>query len=194
MKPVFGFLVFGILVHSITGHSVLQTTSGRVEGDDVQTTWGVVTVFFGIPYAEAPIGKNRFKVSQSITAPIQHPFGDATDTSDSNGHNGFGNVMVNTHVAPPPCPQFPAWGYPGNASTFETSEDCLKINVYVPGDFHPSSASGKLPILVFIPGSDFTEADSKMYDGSSLACKDRMIVVTVNYRVGKAKLINLLAL
>ena len=59
------------------------------------------------------------------------------------------------------------------------SEDCLCLNVYT-----PTSAAKPLPVMVWIHGGTFVSGAGWMYDGSYLAEKGRLIVVTINYRLG----------
>ena len=72
-----------------------------------------------------------------------------------------------------PCPQ-PASDF-GVASS---NENCLYLNVYA-----PLSASGKLPVMVWIHGGAFVTGTGDEYDGSALV-QNGVIVVTINYRLG----------
>jgi len=76
---------------------------------------------------------------------------------------------------PPYCPQSVL---PGG------SEDCLYLNVAVPGAAPP--VGKKLPVLVWFFGGAFVLGDSHefgWYDGQHLATRNDVIVVTVNYRL-----------
>jgi para-nitrobenzyl esterase len=59
-------------------------------------------------------------------------------------------------------------------------EDCLSLTVWA-----PEGASG-LPVLVFLHGGGFSSGSGGLawYDGARLAERGRMVVVTVNYRLG----------
>ncbi|KWT93340.1 carboxylesterase/lipase family protein [Candidatus Magnetominusculus xianensis] len=63
------------------------------------------------------------------------------------------------------------------------SEDCLSLNVWTPVS---PSASGSLPVMVFIYGGAFIfgGSASPLYDGAYIASSQNVVVVTVNYRVG----------
>ena len=62
-----------------------------------------------------------------------------------------------------------------------TSEDCLYINVWTAA----SSASAKLPVMVWSYGGAFTGGAGSLpgYDGEALA-KKGVVFVTYNYRLG----------
>ena len=59
-------------------------------------------------------------------------------------------------------------------------EQCLSINVWTPG------TSGARPVLVWIHGGAFRTGSgaSPMYEGSTLAARGDVVVVTLNYRLG----------
>lgn len=63
-----------------------------------------------------------------------------------------------------------------------TSEDCLFMNVWAPGD---AKAGDRLPVIVFIYGGGFTIGSSGMalYDGENVA-RSGAVFVNFNYRVG----------
>jgi para-nitrobenzyl esterase len=69
-----------------------------------------------------------------------------------------------------PCPQ----GETG-------AEDCLYLNVTAPTD---TRRGERLPVLVWLHGGGFTSGAGAEYDGARLATEGRMVVVTVNYRLG----------
>jgi para-nitrobenzyl esterase len=59
-----------------------------------------------------------------------------------------------------------------------TTEDCLYLNVWSP------VGAAKTPVYVFIYGGGFTGGNAASYDGSLLAAAGKIIVVTMNYRLG----------
>ncbi|XP_031571703.1 uncharacterized protein LOC116305864 [Actinia tenebrosa] len=63
----------------------------------------------------------------------------------------------------------------------DTSEDCLFINVFVPGQ-----NTENLAVMVWIHGGAYVvgTAGTSSYDGSVLATEEGVIVVTFNYRLG----------
>jgi para-nitrobenzyl esterase len=115
-----------------------------------------ITDFFGIRFAAPPVGNLRF------ASPAPPPAVAGTISA-----NAFGS----------PCPQ--------SASPFgtaSTNEDCLFLNIYVPGS--GVSARNNLPVMVFFFGGDFVDGEGSIYDPSNMAIQGNVIVVTVNYRLG----------
>ena len=72
----------------------------------------------------------------------------------------------------------------GNAfsSSGAQAEDCLYLNVYEPT---AAKNGAKLPVMVWIHGGAFIFGSGSAYDGSQFA-RQGVIVVTVNYRLGRA--------
>ncbi|WP_433252651.1 carboxylesterase/lipase family protein [Actinomadura nitritigenes] len=60
------------------------------------------------------------------------------------------------------------------------SEDCLVLNVYTP----PEAESKDLPVMVYLPGGAYVTGWGSGYDPTPLVTKGKVIVVTVNYRLG----------
>jgi para-nitrobenzyl esterase len=115
-----------------------------------------ITDFLGIRFAAPPVGNLRF------AAPSPPPAVAGTLSAAA-----FGS----------PCPQ--------NASPFgseSTNEDCLFLNIYVPGS--GVSARNNLPVMVFFYGGAFVDGEGSIYDPSSMAIQGNVIVVTANYRLG----------
>ncbi|XP_044290341.1 cholinesterase [Varanus komodoensis] len=146
--------------------TVVATKNGKVKGINLSVLGGTVTAFLGIPYGAPPIGQLRFKKPQ----PRKEWKGnwDATKHANSCFQN-FDNT-------------FP--GFAGsemwNPKT-NLSEDCLYLNVWVPLP-KPKNAS----VMVWIYGGGFHSGTSSLnvYDGKFLARVERVIVVSMNYRLG----------
>lgn len=66
------------------------------------------------------------------------------------------------------------------------SEDCLTLNVYTPPGAGFRGHRRKYAVLVWIHGGYYQAytAGSPYYDGLALASAARVIVVTMNYRLG----------
>lgn len=146
--------------------TIVVTKSGSVKGVTLPVLGGTVTAFLGIPYAEPPYGSLRFQKTQ--------PRGKWTGVWDASKYaNSCYQNIDNT---------FP--GFSGsemwNPNT-ELSEDCLYLNVWVPSP-KPKNAS----VMVWIYGGGFQTGTSSLYvyDGKFLARVERVIVVSMNYRLG----------
>jgi para-nitrobenzyl esterase len=68
------------------------------------------------------------------------------------------------------------------SSTCAQAEDCLHLNIYEPA---ATKADAKLPVMVWIHGGAFIFGSGSNYDGSAFA-RQGVMVVTVNYRLGRA--------
>lgn len=92
----------------------------------------------------------------------------------------------------PPAPM-PAWPgvrdatrrgpwciQPDTAEVDPISEDCLTLNVWTP----TGSAAEPLPVMVWIHGGSFMRGAGDIYDAQRLAVRGRIVVVTINYRLG----------
>jgi para-nitrobenzyl esterase len=120
---------------------------------------GVVS-FKGIPYAQPPVGNNRWRAPQ----PAKKWQG--VRKADEYG---------------PDCMQIP---FPGDAAPLGVppKEDCLYINVWAP----EKPSSEKLPVMVWIYGGGFVNGGSSpaVYDGSAFAKSD-VVLVSMNYRIAR---------
>jgi para-nitrobenzyl esterase len=68
------------------------------------------------------------------------------------------------------------------SATCVQAEDCLYLNVYEPTDVKRNAS---LPVMVWIHGGAFVFGSGSQYDGTQFA-KQGVVVVTVNYRLGRA--------
>lgn len=143
---------------------VITTTSGTVRGRKVDTADGEVYQYLGIPYAQAPIGKLRFRPPKELVSTNSQRF-DATR---------FGPACYQPpHLTEVISPLLRTKG-------ITIDEDCLNLNVYVP---KIADGSGELPVMIWLPGEGFDYADARQFEGTYLASLGKVILVTVNYRV-----------
>lgn len=138
---------------------VATTTAGLVRG----TTETGIHVFKGVPYGASTAGTGRFRPPQPLA-----PWSGVRDAL----------AFV------PMCPQvvrgvgeiFASW-------TFDTevSEDCLAVNVWTPA----LADGGKRPVMVWLHGGDFSSLSGSrnVFDGTRLAHKGDVVVVTLNHRL-----------
>jgi len=152
---VHDFFVYGGDVAE--GELIAETRYGRLSGGRSEN--GAVR-FLGIPYAAPPLGTLRWR------PPVAPEPWTGLRPADSYGP-----------VAPQPPPS-PFTSVPGDPS--EWSEDCLSLNVWSP------SLHGSRPVMVFFHGGAFVSGSgaSALYEGSQLAIRGDVVVVTVNYRLG----------
>ncbi|XP_012360414.1 carboxylesterase 3 isoform X2 [Nomascus leucogenys] len=155
-----------------TGPKVAQpevdTTLGRVRGRQVgvKGTDRLVNVFLGIPFAQPPLGPDRF----SAPRPAQ-PWEGVRDAS----------------TAPPMCLQDvesmnnSRFVLNGKQQIFSVSEDCLVLNIYSPAE---ATAGAGRPVMVWVHGGALITGAATSYDGSALAAYGNVVVVTVQYRLG----------
>ena len=128
-------------------------------------------VFYGIHYAQPPIGELRWRPPQDIET--QNSF---TPTE-----------VLNAESPGPSCVQGnPAWRAPqrDNATAVPQTgeEDCLRLDVVVP----TAPKEPLLPVLVMIHGGGFTQGSSYAVPGSAMVdtSDESMIYVSLQYRLG----------
>lgn len=132
----------------------IETTYGPIEGRNEHE----LNIFRGIPYAKPPVGNLRFRPPQPMnpwSKPIQaHEFG-------------------------PAAPQIASKLSPDTAHGM--SEDCLSLNIWT-----PECDDKKRLVMFWIHGGSFMVGSSKndVSEGSRLATRGDVVVVSINYRMG----------
>ncbi|WP_248324783.1 carboxylesterase/lipase family protein [Caballeronia sp. Sq4a] len=117
-----------------------------------------VVAYKGIPFAAPPVGSLRWRPPQPVSA-----------------WSGVRQATSFVHD----CMQTSG---PNSALTVAPSEDCLYLNVW-----RPQNSTGKnLPVMVWIYGGAYVVGGTSMpkYDGTQFA-KEGVVIVTVNYRLGR---------
>lgn len=141
---------------------VVVTSSGPIVGVTKQYGDSGVSQFLGIPFAEAPVGELRFQKPVS-----KEPWIDTLEATSFQ----------------PSCMQYlfenDKWLLPN----LNVSEDCLHLNIFVPGNVSQDVTQRKA-VMVWIHGGGFVGGQASLYDGSYLAIRGDVIVVTTNYRLG----------
>ena len=87
----------------------------------------------------------------------------------------------------PACPQAPVPFLDDVLGTkygeLPGSEDCQNLSITMPGDLQPEE---KLPVMVWIHGGSYTtgSGDLAIFDPARLVAENRVVVVSVTYRLG----------
>jgi len=151
----------GTAVAAASEETVAETTHGKVRGTAVDD----ILQFRGIRYGR-DTAETRFAAPE---APA--PWSGVADAT------AYGAS----------CPQTPT-GNPGGLFTSwrpepapPLSEDCLFLNVWTPA----LADGGKRPVMVWFHGGGFTSGNgsSNAYEGTRLAGRGDVVVVTVNHRL-----------
>ncbi|GKT71929.1 para-nitrobenzyl esterase [Colletotrichum tofieldiae] len=130
---------------------------------------GYANAYLGVPFAKSP--PERFSPPESAS-PWPSPLSaQAFRPACIQQFTNSGNAQVL---------QKQYFGNP-TGSLPEESEDCLYLNVFTPANASPSSK--KAVMFWLFPGNlQFGTASLPIYDGSSLAITQDVVVVTINYR------------
>ncbi len=135
---------------------VVKAPAGAVQGMENAGT----RTFFGIPYAQPPVGELRWR------PPVPLAKWSGVRPASDFGPACFQPVSKIASVYTPAAP-------------LPMSEDCLTLNVWAPAH------AAKAPVFVWIHGGALVTGSSReqMYDGRKLAERG-IVVVSINYRLG----------
>ncbi len=136
--------------------NIIETKTGKIQGYKEEG----LEIFKGIPFAEPPLGKLRF--SPPI---VKQSWDGVLNTTE------YGPCSIQGHSE--------LEEYLGKLEP--ESEDCLSLNIWT-----PTADSGKRPVMFWIHGGAFMfgGGTDPTYDGSALALRGDIVIVTINYRLG----------
>jgi carboxylesterase type B len=127
-------------------------------------------VYYGIRFAQAPVGQLRWQPPQNIEA-----------------HNDYNpSEVIDAQTPSPSCVQgFPAWNLQANETGIVNAtgqEDCLLLDVYVPEK--PTSTA--LPVFVNIHGGGYTKGSAAENGWAAFvaASGGSIVYVSTQYRLG----------
>jgi para-nitrobenzyl esterase len=111
----------------------------------------------GIPYALSPTGDRRWALPEPVTT--------------------LGAGVFKAYNFGPACPQQARF----NLTEASSNEDCLSLNVSMPAG---TKAGDRLPVFIWIHGGAFIGGSSSLYRLDQLAAHGKMVIVSMNYRLG----------
>ena len=138
---------------------IATTGSGKIRGQIIDG----ISIFKGIPYAATTAGANRFRKPQPVA-----------------GWAGVRDALTYPSMAPQPNEPirglFASWTDPTTSG-----EDCLGLNIWTPA----LRDEAKRPVMVWFHGGDFASLSGSrsVFDGTRLAQRGDVVLVTVNHRL-----------
>lgn len=135
----------------------VQTSAGRVRG---AVRFGI-NQFFGVPYGASTAGAGRF-----LPPAAPAPWTGVRDCLQVGNRS-------------PQDPDGPISEVFSLDRREPMGEDCLSINVFTP------ALTGSRPVMVWLHGGGFSGGSGNwlLYDGTNLARKEDVVVVSVNHRL-----------
>ena len=139
---------------------IVETGPGTLEGEHVAGDDDVL-VFRGIPYAEPPVGDNRWR------APVAKASWEGARPATTFGSACWQRLTPASSIY--------------TRGDLERDEDCLYLNVWTAAE----QADEARPVMVWFHGGGHTGGwgSAKIFDGTALANKG-VVLVTINYRLG----------
>ena len=139
---------------------IVKTESGLIEGkysEDKETR-----IFFGVPYAAAPVGELRWRAPQPA---------EAWEGVRPAKYRAAANMHRRPSIKAFYGKEFDLLEYP-------RSEDCLYLNIWAP----KAEEGRKYPVALYFHGGD-SHANKAVFDGEGFA-KNGVIMMTVGFRTG----------
>jgi para-nitrobenzyl esterase len=158
----FAFLCYKVVRKGSTLMDVIvETTAGKIQGATIKS----IQSFKGIPYGASTTGHNRFR--PSIKPEPWIGIRPALEYGSRSPQPARGMSTLQELI-----------GTPRDTD----SEDCLFVNVWTPG----TGDGKKRPVMFWCHGGGFTMGSGAglLYNGTNLAQRGDVVIVTVNHRLG----------
>lgn len=157
-------VLLGALASIHASEVEVRIQNGPIVGDKIVEQGRDLHRFLGIPYAQPPVGKLRFR----RPVPVE-PW----------------NQSINALQWPNNCVQFLSGIEAESPERYHNqnfSEDCLYLNIWSPNS--EVDEANLRPVLVWIHGGGLILGGSSffLYDGRTLAAMSDAVVVSLNYR------------
>ena len=135
------------------------TTAGKVRGISKNN----VPTFLGIPYGDSTAGARRF-----LPPAKPKPWSGVREATELGHRSPHGPSTLIPEVAAMDRDE-------------PVGEDCLILNVWTPG----LGGAGKRPVMVYLHGGGYVTGSGGyiLYDGTNLARKHDVVLVTLNHRL-----------
>jgi para-nitrobenzyl esterase len=155
---------------------IAETAFGKIRGVDNNG----IKIFKGIPYGASTAGTNRFM-----------PPADPADWSGMRDALAYGHSAPQRDAAAPPPP--PGTLTISGSNLPAEGEDCLVLNIWTPEVGSAGNSGRKRPVMFWCHGGGFAtgSGSSPDNDGTNLARRGDVVVVTVNHRLNVLGFANL---
>lgn len=170
----------GFLLQNLNGQDanfvIAETSFGKIRGVDNN---GIKT-FKGIPYGASTSGANRFM-----------PPAEPADWSGVRDALAYGPSAPQREPAAAPRP--PGMLTIAGENLPAEGEDCLVLNIWTPALAPSGSGAGKRPVMFWCHGGGFAtgSGSSPDTDGTNLARRGDVVVVSINHRLNVLGFANL---
>jgi para-nitrobenzyl esterase len=160
----------GIYLQNLSGQDaeyvVAVTAFGKIRGVDRNG----IKIFKGIPYGASTAGSNRFM-----------PPAEPADWSGVRDALAFGHSAPQRDPAAPP----PSGLTISGQNLPPEGEDCLVLNIWTPAVSASGNSGKKRPVMFWCHGGGFAtgSGSSPDNDGTNLARRGDVVVVTINHRL-----------
>jgi len=155
---------------------IAETAFGKIRGVDN----GGIKIFKGIPYGANTAGANRFM-----------PPAEPADWSGVRDALAYGSSAPQRDPAAPPRP--PGTLTISGENLPAEGEDCLVLNIWTPAVASAAESGRKRPVMFWCHGGGFAtgSGSSPDNDGTNLARRGDVVVVTINHRLNVLGFANL---